>query len=256
MSEALVVFAKHSTGIPWLVVECRYVMSEALVVFAKHPEPGRVKTRLTPPFSREDAAALYRAFLDDALAGYQRLGLPVRLYLAARESSGGLGGHASDGMVGGGERAAGTARGSDEGTAQDAAGETTRTSAAQHAEGADPHRYVHPGSFVQQGDGLGEKMRRAFEQTFAVGYERVVIIGTDHPTLPPAFIQEAFTRLRSPETVVIGPTEDGGYYLLGMDAPRPALFRGMTYSHGDVFAQTVARGPSGRGSAEGALVLV
>ena len=57
-------------------------MSAALIVFAKPPVPGRVKTRLTPPLSPEDAACLYGAFLQDALDQYQGLGVTLRLYLA------------------------------------------------------------------------------------------------------------------------------------------------------------------------------
>ena len=97
------------------------------------------------------------------------------------------------------------------------------------------------GSFAQEGEGLGARMQRAFLETFAAGYERIVIVGTDHPTLPSAFIQEAFAALHEPLTVAIGPSEDGGYYLLGMNEFYPQLFAGMTYSHADVFAETLAR---------------
>ena len=96
-------------------------------------------------------------------------------------------------------------------------------------------------AFVQQGKGLGARMQRAFLETFAAGYERVVIIGTDHPTLPSAFIEEAFRALREPLSVAIGPSEDGGYYLLGMNEFYPQLFAGMRYSHADVFRETLAR---------------
>ena len=96
-------------------------------------------------------------------------------------------------------------------------------------------------SFVQRGDGLGARMQRAFLETFAAGYERLVIVGTDHPTLPSAFVEEAFEALREPLAVSIGPSEDGGYYLLGMNEFYPQLFVGMRYSHADVFQETLAR---------------
>lgn len=94
---------------------------------------------------------------------------------------------------------------------------------------------------VQRGDGLGERMLAAFVETFVAGYERVVVIGTDHPTLPLAFVERAFEELATPLATVLGPSDDGGYYLLGMNEVYPQLFRGMTYSHAEVFADTLRR---------------
>jgi rSAM/selenodomain-associated transferase 1 len=94
---------------------------------------------------------------------------------------------------------------------------------------------------TQRGDGLGERMLNAFVETFVAGYERVVVIGTDHPTLPLAFVERAFEELAPPLATVIGPSEDGGYYLLGMNEVYPQLFRGMTYSHPRVFEDTLQR---------------
>ncbi len=94
---------------------------------------------------------------------------------------------------------------------------------------------------AQQGEGLGARMQQAFLDGFAAGYERLVIVGTDHPTLPTAYLEEAFRALARPLSVCIGPSEDGGYYLLGMNDFYPQLFAGMTYSHDEVFAQTLAR---------------
>lgn len=94
---------------------------------------------------------------------------------------------------------------------------------------------------AQRGDGLGERMLRAFVEAFVAGYERVVVIGADHPTLPVDFVRLAFEELAEPLRVVIGPSDDGGYYLLGMNDLYPALFEGMAYSHGAVFEQTLAR---------------
>ena len=96
-------------------------------------------------------------------------------------------------------------------------------------------------AFAQAGDGLGARMQQAFLETFAAGYERVVIIGTDHPTLPSAFVEKAFRVLQEPLSITIGPSEDGGYYLLGMNEFYPQLFAGMQYSHAGVFAETLAR---------------
>lgn len=94
---------------------------------------------------------------------------------------------------------------------------------------------------AQQGAGLGERMWQAFIETFAAGAERAAVIGTDHPTLPSAFVEHAFTVLREPLSLCIGPSEDGGYYLLGMNDYYPEVFRDMTYSHEAVFRQTLDR---------------
>lgn len=93
----------------------------------------------------------------------------------------------------------------------------------------------------QRGDGLGERMLHAFVDAFVAGYERVVVIGADHPTLPLAFVRLAFNELLEPLRVVLGPSDDGGYYLLGTNELRPALFEGMRFSHGAVFEETLAR---------------
>lgn len=93
---------------------------------------------------------------------------------------------------------------------------------------------------AQRGDGLGARMDAALTETLGAGYGRAVVIGTDHPTLPLAFVAEAFEALAQPGTVAIGPSDDGGFTLLGLDRPRPALFE-MTYSHAGVFAETLAR---------------
>jgi len=94
---------------------------------------------------------------------------------------------------------------------------------------------------TQQGATLGDRMRHAFAETLDAGYQRAVVIGTDHPTLPSAFIKRAFSELHASPAVVIGPSTDGGYYLLGMNAFFPELFAAMRYSHGDVFADTLDR---------------
>ncbi|MFB3132985.1 MAG: TIGR04282 family arsenosugar biosynthesis glycosyltransferase [Rhodothermales bacterium] len=93
----------------------------------------------------------------------------------------------------------------------------------------------------QQGPGLGARMKIAFVESFGDGYQRLVIIGTDHPTLPTAFIEQAFDALRRPLSICIGPSDDGGYYLLGMNDFYPEVFHDMRYSHADVFEQTLER---------------
>ena len=95
--------------------------------------------------------------------------------------------------------------------------------------------------FLQKGSDLGSRLLGAFVETFAAGFEQVVAIGTDHPTLPPAFVELAFEQLDAPLSVCIGPTEDGGYYLLGANEFYPGLFPGIPYGTDGVFEQTMAR---------------
>ena len=90
--------------------------------------------------------------------------------------------------------------------------------------------------FVQEGEDLGQRMHRAFEDRFQEGYQRVVIIGSDSPTLPTAYIEQA---LQSEKEVVIGPSTDGGYYLIGMRGMVTELFAGIDWGTGRVLADTL-----------------
>ncbi len=94
---------------------------------------------------------------------------------------------------------------------------------------------------AQQGPDLGSRMQAAFLDAFAAGYQRLVIIGTDHPTLPTPFLDLAYATLSEPLALCLGPSDDGGYYLLGMNDFYPQVFHDMTYSHDAVFAQTLDR---------------
>ena len=93
---------------------------------------------------------------------------------------------------------------------------------------------------VQQGQGLGERMRHAFDQAFARGHDRVVVIGSDCPGLTTELLIEAFAALKDHD-VSIGPANDGGYYLLGLRSPQPALLTDMTWSTDTVYEETLAR---------------
>lgn len=70
---------------------------------------------------------------------------------------------------------------------------------------------------------------------------QVALIGGDLPSLPPAHIVEAFTRLDEGADVVLGPAEDGGYYLIAATAPHPELFSGVPWSTDAVYARTVEK---------------
>lgn len=93
---------------------------------------------------------------------------------------------------------------------------------------------------LQQGNDLGERMKQAFQQAFADGYPKVAIIGSDCPGLTPEIIEQAFAGLDDHD-VVIGPSRDGGYYLLGMSSFYGDLFAGINWSTPTVFEETVGR---------------
>lgn len=112
-----------------------------------------------------------------------------------------------------------------------------------HPTDAVPQRFVDArwSLHQQRGDGLGPRMMHAVLDAIAAGHRRVMLIGTDHPTLPSAFIDHGFSLMEAAKQIVIGPSKDGGYYALGMNEAYPQLFAGMQYSHADVFSQTLER---------------
>lgn len=163
----------------------------------KAPRAGQVKTRMTPPLTPEEAAALNICFLRD-MAG--------AISIAA---------------------AKGNARGFAVYTPAGAAGAYTE---------------IMPADFhllTQRGEALGERMMFAFEDLFRLGLASVCLIGSDSPTIPPEVFTEAAAILEQPEnTVVLGPTEDGGYYLIGLNRMQPGLFKDIAWSTESVFKQT------------------
>jgi len=68
----------------------------------------------------------------------------------------------------------------------------------------------------QKGKDLGERLHNVFSRLFFVGYEKVAIIGSDSPDLPIEYIEKSFSLLNKKTTLVLGPAEDGGYYLIAM----------------------------------------
>lgn len=92
-----------------------------------------------------------------------------------------------------------------------------------------------------EGD-LGHRMAGCFEQLLAQGYTEIVLTGSDLPTLPTAYLQQAVHLLSDPHLdVVLGPSEDGGYYLIGMCRLHKELFHAMPWSTDQVFAKTLQR---------------
>lgn len=92
----------------------------------------------------------------------------------------------------------------------------------------------------QRGDDLGARLRHAFADLFALGYSRVVILGSDVPTIAPRFVEQALESLDGArESVVLGPAADGGYYLIGLRSRRPELFQDIPWSTSDALAVTL-----------------
>jgi len=93
------------------------------------------------------------------------------------------------------------------------------------------HKYLQP-------DGaLGERMAYAFQKAFKL-FQHVIIVGSDCPTLSKKILVEAFDQLRH-HSFVIGPAQDGGYYLLGMREFTPSVFENMKWSTESVLSDTI-----------------
>lgn len=87
---------------------------------------------------------------------------------------------------------------------------------------------------------LGARLNAAFGKHFHEGACRVIIIGSDCPGVDAALVSRALAGLREHD-LILGPAHDGGYYLIGLRAPAPQLFRGISWSTETVLAQTLAQ---------------
>ena len=97
-----------------------------------------------------------------------------------------------------------------------------------------------PFDFVPQPEGnLGERMERLMRESLEGGAGRTIILGSDCPSLPPAMVEQALELLRT-RALVLGPSTDGGYYLIGQSRPLGEVFRGVSWSTGAVLDQTLA----------------
>lgn len=96
--------------------------------------------------------------------------------------------------------------------------------------------------YKQDGTTLGDKMYNAFEEQFARGYDNIVLIGSDTPHLPKTYLTQSFEALQQFKTV-IGPSEDGGYYLIGLqkEALNKKLFEDIPWSSPMVLDQTLRK---------------
>ena len=94
---------------------------------------------------------------------------------------------------------------------------------------------------AQSGNSLGARLVNMMETAFGAGYPSVCVIGSDAPHLPAPFLLEAFGRLEGGAGAVLGPSDDGGYYLIGLSRPAPALFENIPWSTDAVREVTLVR---------------
>ena len=90
----------------------------------------------------------------------------------------------------------------------------------------------------QEGENLGQRLSNAFDATLGSGAQKVIIVASDVPDLDVGLINEAISSLDDSD-VVIGPSYDGGYYLIGMKEPHPELFLNVSWSTEKVYQETL-----------------
>jgi len=180
----------------------------AIAVMAKAPRPGQVKTRLVPPLTPDSASLLSASFLRDITAN---------IALAANEAA--IHGYIAYAPVGFERSFDGIA----------AAG--TRFVLADGTGISDPGV-----------EGFGRSLLHAAQGLFAAGHDAVCLLNSDSPTLPTRLLAQAAIALaETGDRMVLGPAEDGGYYLIGIKAPHVRLFQDIAWSTDRVAEQTRAR---------------
>lgn len=109
---------------------------------------------------------------------------------------------------------------------------------------ADAESYFHLlapdfGRITQVGERLNERLQSVFDFSFEQGYRMVAAINSDSPTLPGVYLTQAFEHLETAD-VVLGPCEDGGYYLIGLKRPIPEIILPVQMSTDHVLTDTLA----------------
>ena len=172
----------------------------ALAVMTKAPQAGKVKTRLTPPLSSEEAAALNTCFLRDTAAAIAK-------------------------------------------TAKDGAARGIAVYTPVGAEAAYAGNLPREFELVpQRGDAFGERLVFATEDLLQLGFDSLCLIDSDSPTVPQEAFAEAVSLLSEPsDSVVLGPSDDGGYYLIGLKKLHRQLFAAIDWSTERVLEQTIQR---------------
>ena len=166
-----------------------------LVMMAKRPEVGRTKTRLCPPLTPTQAAALYEAMLRDTIELVAQLeGVQLAIAVTPPEA----------------------------------------TSAFLHM--SPPGTLLLPVA----GADIGDCLNQVLSGLLASGHSRAMALNSDGPTLPSSHLRQAVAELDDAD-VVLGPSEDGGYYLVGLKEPQPGLFQDIEWSTERVTSQTLVR---------------
>ena len=179
----------------------------ALVVMAKEPAVGQTKTRLCPPLTPSQAAELYAAMLSDTLRLVSSLAnIAPAVAVTPPEAI-----HTFADLI-----------------------HPTSSSDSAGASGA--RMRLMPVA----GHDIGDCLDQVLTQLLAAGHPVAMALNSDGPTLPPAIIQRAVTSLAT-ANVVLGPSEDGGYYLIGLKQPAPGLFKDIDWSTEQVTRQTLDR---------------
>jgi rSAM/selenodomain-associated transferase 1 len=176
--------------------------TQALAIFCKTPERGFVKTRLAASVGEQKALEIYLGLLKITDGETRSFSSSRNLFVTS--------------------------------SLEDSI-EKMRSTLQQHDLFTDPKT-----SFtIQQGEDLGQRMSAAFENLFK-NHRSVVLIGCDLPELTSALISNAFDALQSND-VVIGPSCDGGYYLIGLNKETPDLFKEISWSTEKVLNQTLEK---------------
>lgn len=92
---------------------------------------------------------------------------------------------------------------------------------------------------VQNGTDLGERMKHAFGDGFEKGYKRIILIGSDLPDISAEIINKGFSKLNE-SMVIIGPANDGGYYLIGQSNMHNFIFQNKPWSQSNLFEETIS----------------
>jgi len=195
----------------------------ALAVMTKAPQAGRVKTRLVPPLTPEEAAELNKCFLRDTVAAISTA--------CSRRPMGDSGKMDLKPDAPASHSEAGTR----------ACGIAVYTPIGA----ASTYIDILPADFSllpQRGDKFGERLYFAIEDLFKCGFESVCLIDSDSPTVPAENFAKAVELLDTREDrVVLGPSDDGGYYLIGVKKPHRHLFEQIDWSTERVLKQTIQR---------------
>ncbi len=195
----------HSAGAASGIVDRRRnpTASCGIAVMAKASLPGRAKTRLVPPLDYDDAAALNTAFLHDVFDN-----ILLAASRAAPDAS--IAGYAAYGPPG--------------------------------SEDFFRSRFPTVDLIEAWFSDFGDCLLHAIEQMFARGHKAAVVLNADSPTLPTALLNETAAVLARPgDRAVLGPSSDGGYYLLGLKAAHRRLFEDIAWITERVGEQTRER---------------